>query len=81
MLLSPGGARRGVSAVAGQGVAMAMVAVLGALVGAGVWVAIRSENGLDARPGPGRGAACGRRCSLGDDLRMAGRRSPGSSVT
>lgn len=53
---------------------MAMVVVMGALVGAGVWVAIRIENGLDARPGPGRGAACGRRCTLGDDLRIAGRR-------
>lgn len=55
---------------------MAMVAVMGALVGAGVWVAIRIENGLDARTRPGRGAACGRRCTLGDDRRIAGRRHP-----
>jgi hypothetical protein len=53
---------------------MAMVVVMAALVGAGLWVAIRVENGLDARPGPGRGPAHGRRCTLGDDRMTAARR-------
>ena len=44
---------------------MAMVAVMGAPVGAAVWVAIRIENGLDARTRPGRGPAGGRRCTSG----------------
>jgi hypothetical protein len=53
---------------------MAMVVVMAALVGAGLWVAIRVENGLDARPGPGRGPVHGRRCTLGDDRMTAARR-------
>ena len=53
---------------------MAMVVVMAALVGAGLWVAIRVENGLDARPGPGRGPVRGRRCTLGHDRMTAARR-------
>jgi hypothetical protein len=55
---------------------MAMVAVMGALAGARAWLAIRIENGPDARTRPGRSPACGRRCTLGDDRRIAGRRHP-----
>ncbi len=67
---------------------MAMVVVMAALVGAGLWVAIRVENGLDARPGPGRGPVHGRRCTLGHDRMTAARRharstppAAGSGVT
>jgi hypothetical protein len=53
---------------------MALVVVMAALVGAGLWVAIRLENSLDARPRPRRGPVHGRRCTRGDDRRAAGRR-------
>jgi hypothetical protein len=53
---------------------MAMVVVMAALVGAGLWFAIRVENSLDARPRPGRGPVHGRRGTLGNDRGIAGRR-------
>jgi len=53
---------------------MAMVVVMAALVGAGLWFAIRVENGLDARPRPGRGPVRSRRCT--DGRKTTGRGRP-----
>jgi hypothetical protein len=53
---------------------MAMVVVIAALVGAGLRFAIRLENGLDARPRPGRGPVRSRRCT--DGRKATGRGRP-----
>ena len=52
------------------GVAVAVIVVMAALVGAGVWVAIRVESGLAGpTPAPLRRRL---RCVLGDNRRNAG---------
>ncbi|MCW2911407.1 MAG: hypothetical protein JWL68_6196 [Actinomycetia bacterium] len=50
-----------------------MVVVMAALVGAGLWVAIRVESGLDATARPAQGPARSRRCT---DGRKTARRGP-----
>ena len=54
---------------------MAVIVVMAALLGAGVWVAIRVESGLDKEAGA---APLRRRlrCELGDNRRNAGGGSP-----
>lgn len=50
-----------------------MVVVMAVLVGAGVWVAVRLESGLDVAARPARDPVRGRACRSGAGHRVAGR--------